>query len=127
MGGGKTTVNDAVFQSIAEIVLKNINDVVAKERKGPLAGFSKKLIERFSPQVIVKKVEAPEVDFGEISFELRLAVIYGIKIPEVATRIRKELVEVVKEFTGYQVTQVDVVVDRIVEMKDLEPEMPKEE
>ena len=123
---GKTTVNDAVFQAIAEIVLKNIDDVVAKERKGPLAGFSRVLIERFSPGVIVKKVEEPDVDFGDITFELRIAVIYGIQIPEVAAKVRKKLVEVVEELTGYKVTQVDVVVDRIVEVKELE-EMDKEE
>jgi uncharacterized alkaline shock family protein YloU len=122
---GKTTVNEAVFQAIAEIVLKNIDDVVAKERKGPLAGLSRILVERFSPQIIVKKTEA-EVDFGEISFELKLAVIYGIKIPETAVKVRKELVKVVEELTGYKVTKVDVIVDRIVEIKDLQEDLPEE-
>ena len=123
---GKTIVNDAVFQAIAEIVLKNIEDVVAKERKGPLAGLSKVLVERFSPQIVVKKVEKPEVDFGDISFELKLAVIYGIKIPEAAVKVRKELVKVVEELTGYKVTSVDVIVDRIVEMKELETALQEE-
>ncbi len=124
---GKTIVNDAVFQTIAEIVLKNIDDVVAAERKGPLAGLSKRLMERFSPQIVVKKAEKPDVDFGDISFELKLAVIYGIKIPEAAVKVRKELVKVVEDLTGYKVTNVDVIVDRIVEMKDLEADMPPEE
>jgi uncharacterized alkaline shock family protein YloU len=108
---GRTTVNEAVFQAIAEIVLKNIDDVVAKERKGPLAGLSRILVERFSPQIIVKKTES-EADFGEIGFELKLAVIYGIKIPETAVKVRKELVKVVEDLTGYKVTKVDVIVDR---------------
>lgn len=124
---GKTIVNDAVFQAIAEIVLKNVEDVVAKERKGPLAGLSKALVERFSPQIVVKKEEKPEVSFGDISFELKLAVIYGIKIPDAAVKVRKELVKVVEELTGYKVTSVDVIVDRIVEMKELEGALEEEE
>ncbi len=124
---GKTIVNDAVFQAIAEIVLKNIEDVVAKERKGPLAGLSKALVERFSPQIVVKKVEKPEVDLGDISFELKLAVIYGVKIPDAAVKVRKELVQVVEELTGYKVTSIDVIVDRIVEMKELEESLQEEE
>jgi len=124
---GKTIVNDAVFQAIAEIVLKNVEDVVAKERKGPLAGLSKALVERFSPQIVVKKEEKPEVSFGDISFELKLAVIYGIKIPDAAVKVRKELVKVVEELTGYKVTSVDVIVDRIVEMKELEGALQEEE
>ena len=124
---GKTIVNDAVFQAIAEIVLKSIEDVVTKERKGPLAGLSKALVERFSPQVIVKKSEKPEVDFGDISFELKLAVLYGVKIPDTAVKVRKELVKVVEDLTGYKVTNVDVIVDRIVEMRELESAMEEEE
>jgi uncharacterized alkaline shock family protein YloU len=123
---GKTIVNDAVFQAMAEIVLKNIEDVVAKERKGPLAGLSKALVERFSPQIVVKKAEKPEADFGDISFELKLAVIYGVKIPEAAVKVRKELVKVVEELTGYKVTSVDVIVDRIVEMRELESALQEE-
>jgi len=123
---GKTIVNEAVFQAIAEIVLKNIDDVVAKEKKGPLVDFSKKLVERFSPQIVVKKTEEEEVDFGQISFELKLAVIYGIKIPETAVKVRKELVKVVEDLTGYKVSKVDIIVDRIVELNELQEEPAQE-
>jgi len=122
---GKTTVSEGVFQAIAEIVLKTIDDVVAEKRKGPLSGLSKILMERFSPQVVVKKDEKNDVDFGNISFELKLAVIYGISIPDTVANVRKELMKVVKDLTGYQVTHVDVIVDRIVEMKDLEADLPE--
>ena len=116
----RTTVNENVFQAIAEIALKNIDDIVAKEKKGTLAGLSKIFQERFSPQITVKKSEQEEVDLGEVSFEMKLAVIYGVNIPEAAARIRKEIVETVEKITGYKVTQVDIVVDRIVELKELE-------
>jgi uncharacterized alkaline shock family protein YloU len=122
---GKTTVNDNVFQAIVEIALKNVDAVVAKEKKGALAGISK-ILERFSPQITVKKAEHAEADFGDVSFELNLAVIYGINIPEAAARVREELVTVVESITGYKVAQVNIVVDRIVEMKDLEEKMAEE-
>ncbi len=123
---GKTTVNENVFQAIAEISLANIDNVVAKEKKGALSGLSKIFQERFSPQVAVKKVEQAETDFGEVSLELKLAVIYGTNIPEAAARVRKELVEVVENITGYKVTQVNIVIDRIVEIKELEAKLPEE-
>lgn len=118
---GRTTVNESVFQAIAEITIKNIDDVVAKEKKGALAGLSKILQERFSPQISVKKTEKEEADLGDVSFELKLAVIYGVNIPEAAARVRKELAETVGNLTGYNVTQINIVVDRIVELKELQP------
>jgi uncharacterized alkaline shock family protein YloU len=118
---GRTTVNESVFQAIAEITIRNIDDVVAKEKKGALAGLSKILQERFSPQISVKKTEKEDVDLGDVSFELKLAVIYGINIPEAAARVRKELAETVGNLTGYNVNQINIVVDRIVELKELQP------
>ena len=116
--GGKTTVNEAVFQHIAEVVIKKIDDIA--DRKGVPAGFTKNLFARLTPQVVVTKEEQPDVDFGNVSFELKLAIIYGIKIPDVAAKVRVEFAKVVEELTGYKVTQVDIVFDRVVEMKELE-------
>jgi uncharacterized alkaline shock family protein YloU len=58
---------------------------------------------------------------------MKLAVIYGINIPEAAAKVREELVTVVESITGYKVSQVNIVVDRIVEMKDLEAKAAEEE
>jgi uncharacterized alkaline shock family protein YloU len=117
---GRTTVSENVFQAIAEITLKNIDDVVEKEKKGALAGLSKIVQERFSPQITVKKTEQEDADFGDVGFELKLAVIYGVNIPEAATKVRKALAEKVESITGYKVTQINIVVDRIIELKELE-------
>jgi hypothetical protein len=76
---GRTTVNEAVFQAIAEIVLKNIDDVVAKERKGPLAGLSRILVERSRIKVrhrIWSKIDHPQNriqknNFDRLSFLLQ--------------------------------------------------------
>ncbi|MCR3923565.1 MAG: Asp23/Gls24 family envelope stress response protein, partial [Firmicutes bacterium] len=57
---GKTTVSEDVFQSMAEIALKDIEDIVTQEKKGPFAGLSRIFAERFSPQVTVKRDEKAE-------------------------------------------------------------------
>ncbi len=117
---GKTSVNEAVFQFIVKEVLRNIDDIVEKDRKGALADFPKVLLEKFSLQVTVDKNEQPEVDFGEVNFTLKLAIVYGTIIPEAAARVRTELAKDVEKLTGYKVTKVDIVFDRVVEMKELE-------
>ncbi|HZK25055.1 MAG TPA: Asp23/Gls24 family envelope stress response protein [Oscillospiraceae bacterium] len=120
---GKTTVSEDVFQSIAEIALKDIEDIVTKEKKGPFAGISRIFAERFSPQVTVKRDENAEGEFGQVGYELRLAVMYGVKIPEAALKVRSSVIKTVENLTGYKVTKVDIVVDRIVEIKELEADI----
>jgi uncharacterized alkaline shock family protein YloU len=72
--------------------------------------------------VTVRREEVHEDGFGEVAYELKLAVVYGVNIPEVAAKIREKIVEVVESITGYKVRQVDIVVDRIVEPRELENE-----
>ena len=124
---GKTTVSENVFVTMAEIALNDIDDIVAKEKKGPFPGLSRIFAERFSPQVTVKREEQTDGEFGKVGYELKIAVIYGVKIPEAAVRIREKVIETVEKFTGYKVTAVDIIVDRIVETKELEAEMGKVE
>lgn len=117
----KTSVSEHVFQSLAEIALKDIDDIVSKEKKGPFAGLTRMFSDRFSPQVTVKRKENEE-GFGEVGYELKLAVLYGVNIPEAAAKIRKKLIETVENITGYKVVQVDIIVDQVVLAKDLEEE-----
>jgi uncharacterized alkaline shock family protein YloU len=124
---GKTTVSDNVFQSMAEILLRDVDDIVAKEKKGPFSGLSRIIAERFSPQITVKRKEQAEGEFGEVEFELKLAVVYGVNIPDAAGKVRSKIAETVEVLTGYKVSQVDIVIDRIVEIKELEAELADEE
>ncbi len=113
---GNTLINDNVFLTAAQIVLQDMDDVVTMEKKRPLAGISKIFAEKSAPQVIIKKVE-PEKDmeYGRVSYELKLAVLYGAKIPVLVAEIRRRLIEAIEEMTGYAVEKVDITVDRIVE------------
>ena len=121
---GRTTVSSAVFQHIAEVVMREMDSIV--DRKGIPKGFPTNLFTRLTPQVLVIKEEEKEEDFGKVGFELKLATFYGIKIPEVAEKVREEFVKVVEDLTGYTVSKVDIVFDRIVSESELETEEPEE-
>ncbi|NLM46950.1 MAG: Asp23/Gls24 family envelope stress response protein [Firmicutes bacterium] len=120
---GRTSVSESVFQSLAEIALKDIENIVSSTKKGPFSGFTR-IFERYLPQVTVRREDMHEDGFGEVAYELKLAVVYGVNIPEMAEKIREKIVEVVEGITGYKVKQVDIVVDRIVEPRELENEAP---
>ncbi|HHX74776.1 MAG TPA: Asp23/Gls24 family envelope stress response protein [Firmicutes bacterium] len=121
---GRTSVSENVFQSLAEIALKDIDNIVST-KKGPFSGFAR-ILERFSPQVTVRREDVHEDGFGEVVYELKLAVVYGVNIPEVAAKIREKIVETVESITGYKVTQIDIIVDRIVEPRELENDLTAE-
>ena len=123
---GKTTVNTNVFQYIAEVVIKGMDDIV--DTRELQKGLPANLFRRFVPQVVVTKEESPDYDFGDVSFVLKLTTVYGIKIPEVATKVRKKIVKVVGELTGYKVTKVDIVFDKIADIGEIvSADEPKEE
>lgn len=115
---GRTTVNNDVFQHIVDVVIKGMDDIV--DRKELPKGFPTDLFSRLTPQVVVTKDESPDYDFGDVIFELKLTTIYGIKIPEVATKVRQEIAKAVEELTGYKVKKVDIVFDKIVDMDELD-------
>jgi len=116
---GRTTVSNNVFQQIVEFVLRGMDDIV--DKKDLPKGFPTNLFRKLTPQAVVTTDDNPDLDFGDVSLELKLTIIYGIKIPDVAANVRKELVKVVEELTGYKVTKIDVVIDKIVSMEELEP------
>ncbi len=128
-GKGNTVVNDNVFLSAAQIVLQEAGDVVKQEKKGgPLGGLSQIFKEKFVPHIVVSREEAEEgAEYGSVSYDLKIAVLYGAKIPEVVADIREKLVTAIEEMTGYKVSYVDITVDRVIELKELEEEADKQE
>jgi len=114
----------------ARIVLQDLEEVVKPEKKGPLGSFPKIFTEKSVTQILVKKVE-PEKggEFGRVSYELKLAVVYGAKIPVLVEEIRQRLTRAIQEMTGYAVEKVDITIERVVnpgEAGGEEPETPRE-
>ncbi|KXG74469.1 hypothetical protein AN618_22990 [Fervidicola ferrireducens] len=125
---GRTTISENVFIEVAREAMKKIEDVFREEKKGGLSGLTRIFAERFAPQIAVKKTEPGEGEGGPgtVSFEVKLTVVYGVKIPEVAGKVRERIITDVEALTGYKVEKVDIVIDRIVKPEEVQQEEKKE-
>jgi len=125
---GRTTISESVFVEVAREAMKKVEDVFREEKKGGLSGLTRMFTERFAPQISVKKTEPGEGEegAGTVSFEVKLTVVYGVRIPEVANKVRETIVTDVEALTGYKVEKVDIVIDRIVKPEEVQQEEKKE-
>ncbi|MGI6486123.1 MAG: Asp23/Gls24 family envelope stress response protein [Thermoanaerobacterales bacterium] len=114
---GKTLINETVFADIAMEAMRKVEEVFRKDKKGALSGITKLFADRFAPQINAKKTEMADMEedlTGSVAFEVKLTVVYGVKIPEVAQKVREKIISEVEDLTGYKVDKVDIVIDRIV-------------
>ena len=63
---------------------------------------------------------------GRVGIEIKLNLVFGFRIPDVAERVQKAVIGMVEETTGMTVTRVNVVIqeieDPVVETEDDEVE-----
>ena len=52
---------------------------------------------------------------GRVGIEIKLNLVFGFRIPDVAERVQKAVIGTVEETTGMTVTQVNVVIQEIEE------------
>ncbi|AEE91699.1 conserved protein of unknown function [Tepidanaerobacter acetatoxydans Re1] len=125
---GKTFISDSVFIEIAKEAMRKVEEVYKQDKKGGLAGFTRMFVDRFTPQISVKKTDPTEFEESEgtVSFEVKVTVLYGVKIPEVAEKAREKIISEVETLTGYTVEKVDLVVERIIKPEDIQEEKPEE-
>ncbi len=121
---GKTFINDPVFVEIAKEAMRKVEEVYKQERKGGLVSFTRMFVDRFAPQISVKKTDPTEFEEtpGNVSFEVKLAIVYGVKIPEVAEKVREKIISEVEALTGYVVEKVDLVIERIIKPEEVQEE-----
>jgi uncharacterized alkaline shock family protein YloU len=126
---GRTLINDSVFIDIAKEAMRKVEEVYKQDKKGGLAGFTQMFVDRFAPQISVKKTEGMEFEEAEpsVDFEVKVSVVYGVKIPEVAQKARDKIISEVETLTGYHVEKVDLIVERIVKPEDIHEEKKEEE
>jgi len=112
---GKTVIHESVFAEIAQEAMHSIEDVFKQDKKGTFAGLTKIFTGRFAPQITVKKTDSQDPDLpSSVSFEVKLGVIYGVNIPEVAKKVREKIASDVENMTGYTVERIDINIDRII-------------
>lgn len=129
MEAGKTTINDAVFVEIAKEAMKKVGSVYRQEKKGTLNGITRAFTEKFDPRITVKKAETEDTEneYGTIALELRITVVYGVVIPEVAKQLKEKIISEIQTLTGYSVERVDIYVEKIILPEQIEDEQDDEE
>ncbi len=121
---GKTTINEEVFVELAKTAMTKVVGVFPEtDTKSPLASFAKQLAERFIPQIIVKKTDAdPDTSTkGNVSYEMRLSLLYGANIPEAVGKVREAIKEEVETIACYEVEKIDIVVEKLIKPEKHEP------
>lgn len=113
---------------ISDEVVEVIAGLAAAEIKGVM-GMSASLVGGISQMLSGKKnlSKGVKVNLGEdnASIDLYLVVQYGIKIPEVADSVQKNVKKAVESMTGLNVSGVNVYVQNVILPK--EEEVIKEE
>ena len=109
----RTQVTDEVFLEIARSAMQAVNEVARQEKKSALAELTQLFSERIAPQIVVKRLDA-ETAMPAVAFEIKLTLIYGVRIPEVVEKVRAAVKAEVENLTGYAVQRIDVLVEKLV-------------
>lgn len=120
---GKLIVDEEVFSDIAWAALHKVEDVIRQEKKGAFSGLSRLLTGKAGSKINVQKSDGGDkVESGNVSFDLRLVMVYGVSIPEVAEKVREAVIKEVKTLTGYEVERVDITVEKLIHPEDMSKE-----
>ena len=109
----RTQVTDDVFLEIARSAMQAVNEVARQEKRGALAELTQLFSERIAPQIVVRRLDA-ETATPAVAFEIKLTLIYGVRIPEVVEKVRAAVKAEVENLTGYAVQRIDVLVEKLV-------------
>jgi uncharacterized alkaline shock family protein YloU len=118
---GKTLISETVFVDIAREAMRKVEEVFRQDKKGALSGITKLFADRFTPQINAKKTEYTDLEestTGNVAFDVKLSVLYGVRIPEVAQKVREKIISEVEDLTGYTVEKVDITIDKIVKPEE---------
>jgi uncharacterized alkaline shock family protein YloU len=116
----RTVINDDVFMEIARSAMRTINEVSRQEKKGTLAELTQLVSEKIAPQIVVKRIERDGEAPG-VSFDMKLTLIYGVRIPEVVEKVRTVVKTEIETMTGYRVDHIDILVDKLVRPEPADP------
>lgn len=127
MGLGKMTISDEVFVELAKTAMQKVDNVVTdSQTKDTFGKVVKNALQKFIPDIHVKtndknkeKVEVEEQVIPVVSLELKLTLVYGVRIPDVVAQVREQVKNEIESVTGYKVEKIDISVDKLIKPEKL--------
>lgn len=125
---GTTTIADAVVASIVSQIVKEETGMEPTHGGAQLPGDNSPTVGEFlgglaGGQRGTRGVSV-EVGEGEAAVDLTVTVPYGGSVPEITSRMRRNLVRRVGEMTGLTVTEVNITVNDVFFPEQAPPEGP---
>lgn len=105
---GKILINDMVFVKVANMVVDTVEGV---------AKVQTSLSDTFQRSIGIKALPSGiNVEQGteEVALDLRLALYSGFRIPDVAQSVQEKVKEIVGDFTGLRVVEVNIRVEDLI-------------
>lgn len=135
---GSTIIHEDVFKEIVRLLLEEMEEVYVYEPRGPLAPFLGEKAVKPVINVYVRKPESVEDEPAEetaavsadlakeageeqadsVAVEVKVALLYGASIPQTVAKIRREIAERIKRYTGYTTEKIDVYITRLIRFED---------
>ena len=128
MGLGKMTISDEVFVELAKTAMQKVENVVTdNQTKDTFGKVVKNALQKFIPDIHVEtndknskdKPEVEEQMVPVVSLELKLTLVYGVRIPDVVAQVRETVKEEIESITGYKVEKIDISVEKLVKPEKL--------
>ena len=112
-GQGRTSIADSVVEKIAGIAAREISGVY--DLGGGAARAFGAVRERIPGQAQPGVSRGVKGEVGEVqaAIDLNVVVEYGVAIADLASSIRRNVINAVERMTGLQVTEVNVSIDDI--------------
>jgi uncharacterized alkaline shock family protein YloU len=109
---GRTTIADAVVAKIAAVATREVAGVYAM---GAGAARMAGAVRQRLPGTRVSESQGVTVEVGErqAAADIDLVIEYGVAIPELATAVRRNVINAVERMCGLEVTEVNISVDDI--------------
>ena len=118
---GRTTIADTVVAKIVAMATREVDGVYAM---GAGAARMAGAVRQRLPGARVSESQGVAVEVGErqAAADIDLVIEYGVAIPDLATAVRRNVINAVERICGLEVTEVNISIDDIHLPGDEEPE-----
>ncbi len=121
MTESKLVIQEDVFVDITKNALQKVNEVFREEKKGTLAGLTQVFAEKIIPHIAIRKIDSENSEQpGSVSLDMKLSLVYGVKIPEAVHNVKEAVTLEIENLTGYKVEKIDIIVDKLVKPDKIE-------